>query len=156
MSRDSVGTPNKEIAEAFSHHDFERTYPHMLDDIEWTMIGGRHLRGKTSVVSTCEESRAYLRGVRTTFSTFKVVAAGDSVVIDSRAQYIDGDETTLVASCDIYDFVDGSLAAITSYTQELDDTASDDPGQAPRLPDAGVADKRDMSAVGDDGQVFGG
>ena len=55
--------------------------------------------------------------MRTTFSAFKVVANQDSVVIDSRAEYVDHDgETSHVASCDIYDFVDGRLAGITSYT----------------------------------------
>jgi hypothetical protein len=58
-------------------------------------------------------------GVTTTFSKFKVVATDDCVVIDSRAEYIDGeDDSSHVASCDIYDFIDGNLTAITSYTLE--------------------------------------
>ena len=27
-----------EIAEAFSRHEFDRTFPHMDDDIEWAQI----------------------------------------------------------------------------------------------------------------------
>jgi hypothetical protein len=42
------------------------------------------------------------------------VAAENCVVIDSRAEYVDAEgESSQVASCDIYDFIDGSLAAIT-------------------------------------------
>jgi hypothetical protein len=38
---------------------------------------------------------------------------------DSRAEYVDAEgESSLIASCDIYGFNDGSLATITSYTVE--------------------------------------
>jgi hypothetical protein len=41
-------------------------------------------------------------------------------VIDSRATYVDAENTSFaVASCDIYEFVDGALAEITSYNVEL-------------------------------------
>jgi hypothetical protein len=30
-----------------------------------------------------------------------------------------------VASCDIYDFIDGSLAAITTYAVEIDSSTAD-------------------------------
>ena len=108
------------IAEAFSRHRFRETVPHMLDDLEWTLVGERTIVGKADVVAACEESAGYLADVSTTFTAFKVVANQDSVVIDSRAKYVDRDgETSHVASCDIYEFVDGRLAGITSYTVEL-------------------------------------
>jgi hypothetical protein len=41
-------------------------------------------------------------------------------VIDSRAEYVDDHgDSTHVASCDIYEVIDGSIAAITSYTIEV-------------------------------------
>lgn len=43
-----------EIAEAFSRHEFDRTFPHMDDDIEWAQIGEGHVRGKADVVTTCK------------------------------------------------------------------------------------------------------
>ena len=49
-----------EIAEAFSRHEFDRTFPHMDDDIEWAQIGEGHVRGKADVVTTCERSSEYL------------------------------------------------------------------------------------------------
>lgn len=109
-----------EIAEAFSRHEFDRTFPHMDDDIEWAQIGEGHVQGKT------ERSSEYLAGVRTTFSRFKIVAAENCVVIDTRAEYVDAEgESSQVASCDIYDFIDGSLAAITTYAVEIDSSAAD-------------------------------
>lgn len=109
-----------EIAESFSRHRFVETYPSMLDDLEWTQVGGTHVRGKDDVVALCEESANYLAGVRTTFHRFKLIEASDRVVIDSRAEYVDDDGgSSRVASCDIYDFAGGKLAAITSYTVEL-------------------------------------
>jgi limonene-1,2-epoxide hydrolase len=115
-----------EIAEAFSRHEFDRTFRYMDDDIEWTQIGEDHVHGKADVVTACERSSEYLAGVRTTFNRFKIVAAGNSVVIDSRAVYVDAeDASSHVASCDIYDFIDGYLAAITSYAVEIDSGAAD-------------------------------
>jgi limonene-1,2-epoxide hydrolase len=115
-----------EIAEAFSRQEFGRTFPPVDDDIEWTQIGEGHVRGKADVVTTVERSIEYLAGVRTTFSRFKIVAAGNCVVIDSRVEYVDPEgESSQVPSCDIYDFIDGSLAAITTYAVELDSSAAD-------------------------------
>jgi hypothetical protein len=49
------------------------------------------------------------------------VTADDCVVIDSRAEYVDDSgERSHIASCDIYEFVDGNIAATTSYTVEVD------------------------------------
>jgi len=54
------------------------------------------------------------------------VAAENCVVIDSRAEYVDAEgESSQVASCDIYDSIDGSLAAITTYAVEIDSSAAD-------------------------------
>jgi uncharacterized cupin superfamily protein len=115
-----------EIAEAFSRHEFDRTFPHMDADIEWAQIGEGHVRGKADVVTACERSTEYLAGVRTTFSGFKIVAAENCVVIDGRAEYVDAEgESSQVASCDIYDFIDGSPVAITTYAVEIDSRAAD-------------------------------
>ena len=35
-----------DIGAAFSHHHFQNTYEYMLDDIEWMLVGERHIRGK--------------------------------------------------------------------------------------------------------------
>lgn len=116
-----------EIASSFSSHRFEEAYPFMLDDVEWTQVGGKHARGKDEVVGVCEESARYLAQVRTTFHQFKVIEADGCVAIDARAEYVDNqDGSSRVASCDIYDFTDGGLAAITSYAVELGTGSAND------------------------------
>ena len=98
----------------------------MLDDIEWTQVGGTHTRGKNAVVGVCEESSKYLAGVRTTFHRFKVMEAGDGVVstvepsTSPRTVVLDGRFLRLD------DFAGGKLAAITSYTVEPAEPTSED------------------------------
>jgi hypothetical protein len=86
-SVENVGRPMSrtiaDIAEAFSRHEFEETYQHMLEDIDWQLVGEKHIRGRGSVVAACEETRKSLISVRTTFSKFRVITAERSVVIDS-------------------------------------------------------------------------
>jgi SnoaL-like domain len=116
----AVGLTIEQIAEAFSGHRFTEVYPHLADDVRWTLVGDRTFAGKAAVTAMCEESAAYLATVTTGFSRFKVVVGEDSVVVDSRASYADSDgSVSSIASCDIYEFVDGSLSEITSYTVEL-------------------------------------
>ena len=110
----------EQIAEAFSRHAFATTYPHIAEGVVWDNVGGPQITGRAELIETCDQSAAYLAGVTTTFSRFRSVVGENTVVIDSLADYIDGDgETTTVASCDIYDFTDGLLSRITSYTMEL-------------------------------------
>jgi hypothetical protein len=110
-----------ETAEAFSRHRFEDTYPFILDEAEWALVGGEQIRGKTDIVRVCAETAHELENATTSFSRFKVITTDDCVVIDSRAEYIDADgESSHVASCDIFEFVDGNIAAITSYAAEIE------------------------------------
>jgi hypothetical protein len=114
----------EQIAEAFSRHRFTEAYPYLLDDVRWYLVGDRQVAGSKAVMSTCEQSAAYLAGVTTRFSKFKTVVAEDCVVIDSEAEYVEEDgQSSVVASCDIFDFSNGRLAGITSYTVELGDSA---------------------------------
>ena len=114
-----------ETAEAFCRHRFKDTYPFILDEAEWTLVGGEKLHGKTDIVAVCEETASELENTTTMFDTLKVIASDDCVVIDSRAEYIDGKgESSHVASCDIFDFIDGNIAAITSYTIEIEPRAT--------------------------------
>jgi hypothetical protein len=110
----------EELAEAFSRHRFAEVYPYLSDDVRWDVVGDRLVVGRADVVSTCEQSAEYLAGVTTDFRRFRVVVGGDRVVVDSEAEYAGRDgESSVVASCDLYDFSGGRLAAITSYTIQL-------------------------------------
>ena len=111
---------NEQIAEAFSRHDFEVTYPYLTDDLRWNLVGERLVEGKEEVIAVCRESAAYLTGVTTDFVKFRTVVTDDCVVVDSVAEYTDKeDKTSHVASCDIYDFTNGKVSEITSYTVEV-------------------------------------
>jgi limonene-1,2-epoxide hydrolase len=122
MKEEAVGMEltNEQIAEAFSHHDFEAAYPYLTDDLRWNMVGERLVEGKEIVIAVCRESAAYLMGVTTDFVKFRTVVTDDCVVIDSVAEYTDKEnKTSHVASCDIYDFTNGKVSEITSYTVEV-------------------------------------
>jgi len=124
----------EQIAEAFCRHRFEETYPYLLDDVRWHLVGDRLVVGREDVEHTCEQSSEYLAGVTTAFTRFRVVAGNDSVVVDSEAEYTDRDgDSSIVASCDIFDFSDGRIIGITSYTVEL-------PGADPAAAEASLAD----------------
>lgn len=109
------------IAAAFSRHRFAEVYPYLAEDVRWDLVGERPVVGRAEVVSTCEQTAGHLAaGVTTDFRRFRVVAGRDSVVVDSEAEYVDADGgSTVVASCDLYDFAGGRLTAIRSYTVQV-------------------------------------
>lgn len=112
----------EEIARAFSGHNFQATYAYLIDNVAWTTVGDEHLAGKDDVIGRCEQSAAYLSDVKTEFRRFRVLVGDDWVVVDSLAEYTDREaKSSIVASCDIFDFRDGMLSEITSYNIELKD-----------------------------------
>ena len=115
-----MSTTPEEIARSFSDHHFEAAAPHLADGLVWTIVGAAPIVGKDAVIAACQESAAYLADVRTEFRRFRSVVGDQSVVIDSLADYTDSaGELTTVASCDIYDFTDGTVTAILSYNIEV-------------------------------------
>jgi hypothetical protein len=116
----SMELTSQQIAEAFSRHDFEASYAYLAEDIRWNIVGERQVEGKEDVISVCRESAAYLTGLTTNFGKFRSIVTDDCVVIDSVAEYIGKqEERSRVASCDLYDFANGKVSEITSYTVEI-------------------------------------
>ena len=112
----------EEIAQAFSSHRFEEALPYLADDIVWSLVGDEPVLGRAAVENLCHKSAADLVDVTTEFQRFRTVVGGDSVVVDSLARYTERDgDVSVVASCDIYDFVDGRVTEIVSYTVEIGD-----------------------------------
>jgi len=111
----------EQIAEAFSRHRFSETYAYLSDSIRWNLVGAEPVVGKDEVVNTCQKSSDELANVAVTFRRFRSVADEDCVVVDSEAEYVDeANQVSVVASCDLYDFSNGQLSQITSYTIELE------------------------------------
>ena len=112
--------PTEKIARAFSSHRFEDALPHLTDDIVWTLVGADPVIGRKAVKKACERTATDLADVTTEFQRFRTVVGDEGVVVDSLARYTDaGGDVSVVASCDIYDFVDGRVTEIVSYTVEL-------------------------------------
>lgn len=109
----------QQIAEAFSRHRFDEAYPYLHEDVRWTLVGDRRLVGRDEVMATCARSAAYLAGVTSTFRKVRVVVGENCVVVDCEVDYTEESGSSRVASCDLYDFTDGRLTEITSYTVEL-------------------------------------
>ncbi len=108
------------IAEAFSDHRFRETYEHLAPDVRWVAVGESTLDGRDAVRDTCEAALREMAGLTTERTRSVTVAGDDAVVVDTVTRYVDGDgEASTVASCDIYEFVDGLLATITSYAVEV-------------------------------------
>ena len=110
----------EKIARAFSSHRFDVALPHLADDVVWTLVGAKPVLGRKAVKKLCDRTAADLAGVTTEFQRFSTVVGEDSVVVDSLARYSEADgSVSIVASCDVYDFVDGRISEIVSYTVEL-------------------------------------
>jgi len=110
----------EKIARAFSSHRFDAASPHLADDVVWTLVGAETLIGREAVKAVCDRTAADLDGVTTEFQRFRTVVGDESVVVDSLARYTDADGgVSVVASCDIYDFLDGRVSEIISYTVEV-------------------------------------
>lgn len=78
-----------QIAEAFSRHEFEKTYPYRRDTVEWNLVGNQQINGYENVIQSCGQSTDYLADIITTFSQFTVIVGDTQVVIDSLAEYGD-------------------------------------------------------------------
>ena len=112
---------NDQIAEAFCSHKFVVTYPYMADQIKWNIIGKEELVGREAVIAKCGQAAKFLETVSTTIAKLKSFRAEPFVVVEGIAQFRDRENrTSRVASCDVFQFLDGLLIGITSYTIELD------------------------------------
>ena len=109
-----------QIAEAFSSHRFAVTYPYMADEIKWNIVGREELMGREAVFDRCAEAAKFLETVSATFTKLKINRAETCVIVEGAAQFQDQEnQTSSVASCDVFQFSDGRLVEITSYVVEL-------------------------------------
>jgi hypothetical protein len=109
-----------QIAEAFCSHRFIETFPYMADEIKWNMIGNEELIGREAVIDHCNKSAKFLETVSSTITKLKTYLVGTCVIVEGAAQFKDHEnQTSGVASCDVFQFSDGRLVEITSYVIDL-------------------------------------
>ena len=109
-----------QIAEAFCSHRFVVTYPYMADEIKWNMTGREELIGREAVIDQCNQSANFLETDSSTITKLKTYRVETCVIVEGAAQFQDQeDQTSSVASCDIFQFSDERLVEITSYIIEL-------------------------------------
>ena len=111
---------NEDTARAFSGHRFEETVDHIAEDVVWNLVGEARLEGRSAVVDACRGTATGLSDVTTTWLRFVSTGDGDVVAVDAIGRYEEKDAVSVVSSCDIYEFVDGTIRVITSYTVEVD------------------------------------
>lgn len=115
-----MAATHEEVARAISGHDFETALPALAEDVVWTLVGEAPLEGRDAVVALLEATAAELANTASNFRSLRTYVAGDTVVVETEVEYIDeGGRRTVVASCDIYEFVDGLLDDIRSYTIDV-------------------------------------
>jgi SnoaL-like domain len=108
------------IAERFSRHDFTATYPHLAPHVRWHNVGGDEHVGRDAVIAACDAATSYFASIDATVTLTRTIPVSDTVIIEAVGTYVEDGMTTRVASCDIYEFEDSSLTAVTSYNVELE------------------------------------
>ena len=110
----------EQIAEAFCSHKFTETFPYMANEIKWNMIGREELSGREAVIDHCGKGSKFLETVSSTITKLKTYSAEPYVIVEGAAQFQDHEnQTSSVASCDVFQFSDGRLIEITSYVIDL-------------------------------------
>ena len=115
-----MGLNIDQIAEAFDSWNFVVTYLYMAKDIKWNIVGGEELVGRQAVIDICDKSARFLETVSGTLTKLKIHRAQAFVIVEGAARFLDREnQTSCVASCDVFQFSDGQLVEITSYVIEL-------------------------------------
>ena len=85
-----------------------------------TLLVKEELKGREVVIDRCEKSAKFLKTVSATITKLKINRAETFVVVEGAAQFQDQEnQTSSIASCDVFQFSDGRLVEITSYVIEL-------------------------------------
>ena len=108
-----------QLARAFSGHHFEETFDAIAEDAVWTLVGQARLEGRDAIVAACRATTQENADVETTWLRFASTGQGAVVAVDAVGRYSGPDGVSVVSSCDLYEFTDGTITAITSYAVEL-------------------------------------
>lgn len=107
---------NKEILEkvnaSFAEGSTEGFLSFCADDVQWTMIGDKTVKGKEAI----RQWMASMKMEPPKFTVANVIAEGDFVAAHGDMTMTDKDGKTVPYSyCDIYRFRDGKIVELSSF-----------------------------------------
>jgi ketosteroid isomerase-like protein len=115
-----MSNPNKTVVEeinaAFARGDVEGVLRHCSDDIAWTMVGEKPLRGKDAI----REMMAQGPQDPPDFTVRTIVADGDVVVATGDMTMEEGGATVPYAFCDVWRFRGGTAVSIDAFVIRTD------------------------------------
>ncbi len=89
---------------------FAETYPYVTDEIKWNIVGREELVVRDAIIDRCDKSAKFLETVSTNYLKLKIVRAETCVIMEGAAQFQDREnQTSSVASCDVFQFSDDRL-----------------------------------------------
>ncbi len=117
MTSESYVLTQKQIAESFSHGNFEPTYPFLAKTIKWNIVGDKTFEGREAVIEECKQTSNYFNTITTNFTTLNVISEQNCVAVNGTAEFIrNGEQLSFVSACDVYIFNDkNELQRIDSY-----------------------------------------
>jgi hypothetical protein len=77
-----------EIAQAFSHGDFEKCFAYLIDQTTWDTPGEQMLKGRDEIESLCQNVKAYFYSVTTNFQQINVIESANCVAMVQRNLYV--------------------------------------------------------------------
>jgi uncharacterized protein len=97
---------------AFAENNMEGFLSFCADDIEWTMVGDKSVKGKEAIRKWMES----MDMEPPKFTVDTVIAEGDSVVAHGNMTMKDADRKTVpYAYCDIYRFRDDKIVELIAF-----------------------------------------
>ncbi|MCA1589090.1 MAG: nuclear transport factor 2 family protein [Acidobacteria bacterium] len=114
----------EEINAAFAEGNVEKFLEKCTENVEWTMVGEKHVIGKSAI----REWMASMEGMEPPkFSVDRIIAEGDSVVCygDMTMKDKDGKDAAY-GFCDIYRFSGDKIAELTSYVVKTQTETQDE------------------------------
>lgn len=88
----------RDLNVAFAENDAEFILDSVSDDVEWTVVGDRELRGKDELADALEQMAD---GEATALTVDHVVTHGATGAVDGTLEFDDGET---YAFCDVYEF----------------------------------------------------
>jgi hypothetical protein len=74
-----------QITEAFCSYRFAVTYPYMVDEIKWNIVGREELVGREAIIASYDKSAKFLETVSPTITKLKINRAETFVVVEGPA-----------------------------------------------------------------------